>query len=296
MIYQVASLSSEIKKGEEMAGIGANLGAGLSQGYSQSGQSSGSVNSAESYNNSFNMSEQEAWSHASSGTDAMTARLFSALAAEDAWQKSMGAFHEQMDFNREEAEKQRAWQAEMANTLYTRSVKNMKEAGINPILAANMGLSGASVGSGATASLGGSPSAPLAQNFMDSWSASDSYSHGSSFGEGSGSSWGNGSSWGSGWSNSEEGIITALEGLGGMANAALLGINSGNALENINNALGGSSVTKWGEKIGENIRNSVVGGVKQIGQAISDKISDLGNKGKNGFNGGGGGHGFKIKK
>ena len=281
-----------------MAGLGANIGAGLSQGYSQSGQSSGSVNSAESYNNSFNNSWNESYSSSESGTNAMDARLWSALMADWTWQKDMEALQKQMDFNREEAEKQRAWQAEMANTLYTRSVKNMKEAGINPILASNMGLSGASVGSGATAALGGVPSAPLAQNFMDSWSASESYSHGGSYGEGNGASWGEGSSWGSGWSNSEEGIVTALEGLGGMANAAILGINSGNTLENINNSLGGSAVTKWGEKIGDNIRNSVVGGIKQIGQTISDKISDITNKGKNGYNGGGGGHGFnkKMKK
>lgn len=284
-----------------MALIGANIGAGLSQGYSQSGQSNGSVNSAESFNNSFNMSEQEAWSHASSGTDADTARFWSALMAEDAWQKSMQAFHEQMDFNREEAEKQRAWQAEMANTLYTRSTKNMKEAGINPILAANMGLSGASVGTGATASLGGSPSAPLAQNFMDSWSGSESYSHGYSYGEGSGSSWGEGSSWGAGWSNSEEGIITALQGLGGMANAALNGINAGNTLQELSKATGGT-LNKWSSDIGNGIKNFVVKGVNSVVNGINKKIEDRyyeTNENKKGtvkdYYGGGGGHGFNKK-
>lgn len=248
--------------------LGANLGAGLSQGYSQSGQSGGSVNSAESYNNS--MSMNEGWSSSASGTDATTARMYSALAAQWAWEKDMQAMQKQMDFNREEAEKQRAWQAEMANTLYTRSVKNMKEAGINPILASNMGLSGANVGSGATASLGGIPNAPLAQNFMDSWSASESYSHG--YGEGSGSSWGEGSSWNAGWSNSEEGIVTALNALGGMASTALNGINSANALE---------SLSGKGQKFGNDIRNGIINAVQSFTQKFN-----------NGFNGGGGGHGF----
>lgn len=267
-----------------MAGLGANIGAGLSQGYSQSENSGGSVNSAESYNNSFNQSMNEGWSSSSSGTNAMEARMWSALMAEWAWQKDMEAYKMQMDFNREEAEKQRAWQANMANTLYTRSVKNMKEAGINPILAYNMGLSGANVGTGATASLSGAPSAPLAQNFMDSWSAAESYSHGYSYGEGEGSSFGSGSSWNSGWSNSEEGIVTALQGLGGMANVALNGINSANALDMLNNAWNNGPVSKIGNKIGNTIRN----GVKSIAEGIADRIDSIkGNGSKKG-----GGHGF----
>lgn len=265
--------------------LGANLGAGLTQGYSQSGQSSGSVNqsinSAQSYNQSFNDSMSE--SHSRSWTDAEAAREWSAWAADVAWQRDMEAFLMQMDFNREEAQKQRDWQAEMANTIYTRSVKNMREAGINPILAYRMGLSGANVGSGATASLGGSPSAPLAQNFMDSFSASDSYSKG--HGESYGSSWGsgesNGSSWGSGWSNSENGIITALEGLGAMADTAIDGINAGNTLDYLNNLADGNPITNWGNSIGQKIKDSVSNGVKKL----TDKIGKQ-------LNPNGGGHGF----
>lgn len=266
--------------------IGSNMP--ISQGYSQSGQSSGSVNSAESYNNSFN----EGWSTSASGTDAATARMWSALAAEQAWMRDMYAYQAQMDFNRQEAEKQRQWQADMANTIYTRSVKNMREAGINPILAANMGLSGANVGSGATASISGAPSAPLAQNFMDSWSASEAYNHGS----GEGASWGNGSSWGSGWSNSEEGIVTALEALGGMAGSALSGINAGNTLESLNNYLGNQyAPSNFGQKIGKSIRESVMNGVQSITNKIKDGLENITNHNKSQFNGGGGGHGFNKK-
>lgn len=167
----------------------------------------------------------------------------------------MEAMNKQMDFNREEAQKQRDWQAEMANTIYTRSVKNMKEAGINPILAYNMGLSGASVGTGATASLAGIPNAPLAQNFMDSWSAGESFSHGSSFGNENGGSYGSGSSWGAGWANSEEGIVTALQGLGSLASNALAGINAGQAIQ---------KATGKGKEIVQGVVQAVDSGLKNL--------------------------------
>lgn len=263
--------------------LSANLG--LNQGYSSSGQSSGSVNSAQSYNNSFN----ESWSQSQSGTNAAAAREWSAMMADLAWERDMQAFHEQMDFNEREAEKQRQWEADMANTIYTRSVKNMREAGINPILAFRMGLSGANVGSGATASVGGSPSAPLAQNFMDSWSASSSYSHGA----GEGASSGNGSSWGSGWSNSEQGIVTALQALGGMADTAIDAINAGNTLDALNNMAGGNPITNWGNSVGEQIKDKVKNGVNNFLDKVQEKAQNYSNSKKNKNSGKtGGGHGF----
>ncbi len=294
--------------------LGANLGAGLSQEYSASANSGGSINNAMnesySYNNSwndaFNTSSNYALANAIAWTNAQEARQWSAKAADTAWERDWKAFETQMDFNRDEAAKQRAFMADMANTIYTRSVKNMKEAGINPILAYRMGLSGAGVSSGSSASLGGSPNAPLAQNFMDSYSASNSMSQGSSYGESHGGSFGesfgtgssSGSSWNSGWSNSEGGIVTALQALGGMADTALAGINAGNTMDYLNNMAGGNPITKWGESVGQKIKDSVVGGVRKIGNAISDKIDDIKNKGKqtSTYNGGGGGHGFKKQK
>ena len=169
----------------------------------------------------------------------------------------------------------------------------MREAGINPILAANMGLSGAAVGSGATASLAGAPSAPLAQNFMDSWSGSNSWSHGESsggsFGERFGEGFQNGSSWNSGWSNSEEGIVTALQNLGDMADTALAGMNAGNTLKQMSKNMG-SPLTDWGYDVGQGIRNGVKNGIETIGEVISNGIKSLGNNG-----GSGGGHGFNKK-
>lgn len=54
------------------------------------------------------------------------------------------------NFNASEAEKQRAWQSHMSNTQHQRQIKDLKAAGLNPILSAN---TGASVGGGASASV-----------------------------------------------------------------------------------------------------------------------------------------------
>lgn len=199
-----------------------SVGMGLNQSYS----TGGSVNSGNS----------AGWSQ--SGTNAMDARSWSEAQSALAWNRDMSAMDKVMAFNAAEAQKQRDWQERMANTVYTRSVANMREAGINPILAANMGLSGANVGSGATASIGGAPSAPVAQNFMDSWSASQnaSESHGSS------------------WSSSEGGLITALEGLGRLIGSALNNVTTGMNLnlnfEGLREIFGeGNPITNIGEAI-----------------------------------------------
>lgn len=61
-------------------------------------------------------------------------------------------FEKQMEYNSAEAEKNRKWQEEMASTAYQRTVADMIKAGINPILASQLGAT--TVGSGATASVG----------------------------------------------------------------------------------------------------------------------------------------------
>lgn len=152
----------------------------------------------------------------------IAANANAAAAAELAFQRQKELNQMTMDFNSKEAEKQRNWEANMANSIYTRSVKNMREAGINPVLAAGMGLSGASVSSGATASFGGS-SAPLAQTFMGAESANSSQSTSQN------------SSYGKGWSNSESGLATFLEAMGGWVNGAIEALSSS---KQINIALG----------------------------------------------------------
>lgn len=63
-----------------------------------------------------------------------------------------GIYNQTSAYNAAEAQKNRDWQEQMANTSYQRAVKDMKAAGINPILAYSNG--GAVTPSGGTATVG----------------------------------------------------------------------------------------------------------------------------------------------
>lgn len=65
------------------------------------------------------------------------------------WQERQNALA--MQFNAQEAAKSRSWQEYMSNTAHQREIRDLKAAGLNPVLSA-MGGNGAAVTSGATAS------------------------------------------------------------------------------------------------------------------------------------------------
>ena len=65
------------------------------------------------------------------------------------WQERQNALA--MQFNAQEAAKSRSWQEYMSNTAHQREIRDLKAAGLNPVLSA-MGGNGAAVTSGASAS------------------------------------------------------------------------------------------------------------------------------------------------
>lgn len=69
-----------------------------------------------------------------------------------AWNENM--FNRSMEFNAEQAQLNREWQERMDSTKYQRAIKDMKSAGLNPVLAVTgNGISVGSGGGGASASV-----------------------------------------------------------------------------------------------------------------------------------------------
>lgn len=162
---------------------------------------------------SINQSVNSARSQSNARTYGTEATSAARIAADYANQQAMSNWQNAANFNAEEAAKQRAWMEHMSNTVYQRTVKDMIAAGINPILAANMGLGTASIGGGASASMSNA-SSYMPNTYADYISSASSESNGSSFGS----------------SHSESGLATGL-GLIAQAITGLIGsINSGSQI------------------------------------------------------------------
>lgn len=147
---------------------------------------------------SANQSTNSSTSMSQSITYGREATNSAVTSAERANQLAMSNWREAAEFNATEAEKQRQWQTQMANTVYQRTMKDMLAAGLNPVLAAGGGLGSAAVSGGAAASMP-SASTYMANTFPESQSASSSQSYGQS----------------SGWSESLSGLAYLADAIGG---------------------------------------------------------------------------------
>lgn len=208
--------------------------------------------------------ESSSWSHGEGFSDSWSrtygteASIRSAMEADRANALQEYWMNKEMAYNAAEAQKQRDFNELMGNTLYTRSVKNMREAGINPILAAQTGLSAANVNSGATASIS-APSAFMGQTFADQASASHSQWVSDSGSESH--------SKGSGWSNSESGLATALSNMGEFIGNGLNALSSAKFMD-----------LQIGDLTGKNTGSKASNLATKVGNTIENGLYDIGRK------------------
>ena len=175
----------------------------------------GSISDGGSYQSGWSSAKgySDSFSHVEGNLASERARLNALEAnvnARDAWQSAA-------DYNAQQAAINRAWQEYMSNTQYQRAVTDMRKAGINPILAASNGLSSASIGSGATASMA-APETFMGQSIAEQNSASHSENNSES--RNSGSS----------WQHSESGLATGLKLMSDAIQGAMGSLNSANTI------------------------------------------------------------------
>lgn len=108
------------------------------------------INRGATYLSSTTQTAQDAFNQSQASANKAMAFSAAQAAQQMAFQKAM--MENMQSYNSAQAREQRDWQERMRATAYQATVKDMIAAGINPILAAQLGAT--SAGSGATASSG----------------------------------------------------------------------------------------------------------------------------------------------
>lgn len=134
---------------------------------SQAAQGAFNQSSADNAN-AFNLSSM-AGQYAYNSASAADANAFTQSMWNQAADYNTKMFERQMEFNAQQAEINRKFQKEMDSTKYQRAIKDMKAAGLNPILAVTNGISASGAG-GSTASVS-APQMGSASGAMASGSA-----------------------------------------------------------------------------------------------------------------------------
>lgn len=132
--------------------VGANIGNSAKIATTAQNAASIMANAGKNVTNTLGAYSGAAASKANAiSAQAQTAQgLFNQGSVDNANAITQANFEKTMEYNATEAQKNRDWQEHMASTAYQRTVADMIKAGINPIMASQLGAT--SSGSGATAS------------------------------------------------------------------------------------------------------------------------------------------------
>lgn len=157
-------LSNALISGLKAAGVGAGALTGASAilgGAGLVGAAGKTASAANTANNWSLKGQQNAMGFNASQSAAANALNTAYLQSQQAFndyqaalanQTQQDTWNKTAEYNSTEAQKNRDWQEYMSSTAYQRAVKDLRAAGLNPILAAMNG--GASMGNGATATQG----------------------------------------------------------------------------------------------------------------------------------------------